>query len=87
MRYRFIVRSQIVIFKRIGVEPDRTTLANWMIKMGVLVQPLINRLSEIANEQSILHMDDLGTPLRGKRRFKCLTNRAKPHKVKAICGC
>ena len=38
------------MFKRIGVELDRTTLANWMIKMGVLVQPLINRLSEIANE-------------------------------------
>jgi len=52
---------QIAIFKRIGVELDRTTLANWMIKMGVLVQPLINRLSEIANEQSILHMDE--TPL------------------------
>jgi len=57
---------QIAIFKRIGIELDRTTLANWMIKMGVLVQPLINRLSEIANEQSVLHMDDLGTPLWGK---------------------
>jgi transposase len=52
---------QIAIFKRIGIELDRTTLANWMIKMGVLVQPLINRLSEIANEQSVLHMDE--TPL------------------------
>jgi transposase len=52
---------QIAIFKRIGIELDRTTLANWMIKMGVLVQPLINRLSEIANEQSILHMNE--TPL------------------------
>jgi len=41
---------QIAIFKRIGVELDRTTLANWMIN-------------------------------------RCLTNRAKPHKVKAICGC
>ena len=28
---------QIAIFKRIGVELDRTTLANWMIKMGALV--------------------------------------------------
>ena len=52
---------QIAIFKRIGVELDRTTLANWMIKMGALVQPLINRLSEIINEQSVLHMDE--TPL------------------------
>ena len=52
---------QIAIFKRIGVELDRTTLANWMIKMGDLVQPLINRLSEFINEQSVLHMDE--TPL------------------------
>jgi transposase len=52
---------QIAIFKRIGVELDRTTLANWMIKMGILLQPLINRLSEFINEQSVLHMDE--TPL------------------------
>jgi transposase len=51
----------IRIFKRIGIELDRTTLANWMIKMGKLVQPLINRLFDIANEQSVLHMDE--TPL------------------------
>jgi transposase len=52
---------QIAIFKRIGIELDRTTLANWMIKIGALVQLLINRLSEIANEQSVPHMDE--TPL------------------------
>jgi transposase len=52
---------QVAIFKRIGIELDRTTLANWMIKMGALVQPLINRLSEFVNEQSVLHMDE--TPL------------------------
>ena len=52
---------QIAIFKRIGIELDRTTLANWMMKMGALVQPLINRLSELINEQTVLHMDE--TPL------------------------
>jgi len=52
---------QIAIFKRIGIELDRTTLANWMIKMGSLVQPLINRLQDFCAEQSILHMDE--TPL------------------------
>ena len=52
---------QISMFKRIGVELDRGTLANWMIKLGSLVQPLINRLQEIACEQSVLHMDE--TPL------------------------
>jgi len=49
---------QIAIFKRIGIELDRTTLANWMMKMGALVQPLINRLSELINEQTVLHMDE-----------------------------
>ena len=52
---------QVAMFKRIGVELDRGTLANWMIKLGALVQPLMNRLQEIACEQSILHMDE--TPL------------------------
>lgn len=52
---------QIAMFRRIGVELDRTTLGNWMIKMGRLVQPLINRLQDVATEQNILHMDE--TPL------------------------
>lgn len=52
---------QISMFKRIGVELDRGTLAHWMIKLGALVQPLINRLQEMAGEQSVLHMDE--TPL------------------------
>ena len=52
---------QINIFKRIGVELDRTTLANWMIKMGSLVQPLINRLQDVCEEQAVLHVDE--TPL------------------------
>ena len=52
---------QINSFKRIGIELDRSTLANWMIKLGQLTQPLINRLQEIACEHSTLHMDE--TPL------------------------
>jgi len=52
---------QINIFKRIGVELDRTTLANWMIRMGGLIQPLINLMRETCAEQSVLHMDE--TPL------------------------
>lgn len=52
---------QVTMFSRIGVEVDRTTLANWMIKLGELVQPLINLLLERAREQSVLHMDE--TPL------------------------
>lgn len=49
---------QVEVFKRIGIELDRTTLANWMIRCGELIQPLINRISEQLLEQSVLHMDE-----------------------------
>jgi transposase len=49
---------QTEIFKRIGVEIDRTTLANWMVKCGQLAQPLINLLHEKMLEQHILHADE-----------------------------
>jgi len=41
---------QVSQFARLGVELDRTTLANWMVKCGELVQPLINRLTELILE-------------------------------------
>jgi transposase len=49
---------QLAMFKRIGVELDNTTLANWMIKCGELVQPLINLLQEKMQQQATLHMDE-----------------------------
>jgi transposase len=49
---------QAQIFKRFGVELDRTSLANWMIKCGILIQPLINLMYERAREGSLLYMDE-----------------------------
>lgn len=49
---------QSEIFKRIGVELDRTNLANWMIQCGQLVQPLINLIIEHIQQQSVIHMDE-----------------------------
>lgn len=49
---------QTAIFKRIGVEMDRTTLANWMVHCGKLVQPLINLLHENMLAQPLLHADE-----------------------------
>ena len=37
---------QSSILGRFGIEMDRSTLANWMVKCGQLVQPLINRIEE-----------------------------------------
>lgn len=49
---------QSEIVKRIGIELDSTTLANWMIRCGALVQPLINLLHERILEQLVLHADE-----------------------------
>ncbi len=49
------------IFKRSGIQLDRTNLANWMIRCGTLIQPLINLLQERVLKQPVIHMDE--TPL------------------------
>jgi len=49
---------QSEIFKRCDIELNRTTLANWMVRCGELVQPLINRLEEQLLNAPVLHMDE-----------------------------
>jgi transposase len=49
---------QSELFKRIGIELDRTNFANWMVKCGELTQPLINLLQEHALEQPVIHIDE-----------------------------
>lgn len=49
---------QISQFARLGVALDRTTLANWMIRCGKLVQPLINRLTEQILDEPVIGMDE-----------------------------
>ncbi len=49
---------QIKIFERLGVDLDRSTLANWMIRCGELVQPLVNLMTERILEQPWVHMDE-----------------------------
>ncbi|TVZ39053.1 transposase [Alteromonadaceae bacterium 2753L.S.0a.02] len=46
------------MFKRIGIELDRTNMANWMVKCGELVQPLINLLADHLHSQPCLHVDE-----------------------------
>ncbi len=45
-------------FKRLGIVLDRTNLANWMIRCGTLIQPLINLLQERVVESPVIHMDE-----------------------------
>ena len=49
---------QCEIFRRIGFEVDRTTLASWMIRSGQLLQPLVNLLRERLLAQPVVHMDE-----------------------------
>jgi transposase len=49
---------QSEMFKRINIELDRSNLANWMMKCGDLVQPLINLLQEQLLDRPFIHMDE-----------------------------
>jgi transposase len=45
-------------FARIGLELSRTTLATWVVRLGELVQPLINLLRDELLAQPYLLMDE-----------------------------
>lgn len=49
---------QETILQRIGVAIPRATLANWMIKAGMLVQPIINLLRDRLLAYDIIQMDE-----------------------------
>ena len=68
---------QSEMFKRIGVEPDRSNLANWMMKCGELIQPLINLLQDQLSARSLVHMDEttlqvLNEPGKAAQSKSCL---------------
>lgn len=46
------------IFKRYGLDLSRTTLANWMILSGHLIQPLINLIRDHMLEYGYIQMDE-----------------------------
>ena len=49
---------QETILQRIGVDIPRATLANWMIRAGTLIQPLINLLQDRLLAYDIIQMDE-----------------------------
>lgn len=49
---------QETILQRIGVDIPRATLANWMIGVGTLVQPLINLMRDRLLDYDIIQMDE-----------------------------
>ena len=49
---------QVGQLARLGLEAPRQTLANWMVRCGALVQPLINLLRDRLLESHYLRMDE-----------------------------
>lgn len=49
---------QETILRRIGVDIPRATLANWMIRSGTLIQPLINLMRDQLLDYDIIQMDE-----------------------------
>lgn len=49
---------QETILRRIGVDIPRATLANWMIRSGMLIQPLINLMRDQMLDYDIIQMDE-----------------------------
>ncbi len=45
-------------FKRLDIPLNRSTLANWMIKAGLLIQPLINLMRDSMLDYDIVQMDE-----------------------------
>jgi transposase len=46
------------IFQRLGVDVSRATLASWMVKMGALVEPLMERIREEIRGNSFVQCDE-----------------------------
>lgn len=46
------------IFARAGVEIARSTLADWVGRCGLVLQPLVNAMRESLHQQAVLHADE-----------------------------
>ena len=49
---------QETLFKRLNIDISRATLANWVIRAGQLIQPLIDRLARELLTGRLIHMDE-----------------------------
>ena len=54
----FQLYRQESVLRRIALELSRATLARWMIRVGVQIQPLINPLCDQILENDIVQMDE-----------------------------
>jgi len=55
------LHRQEAIFRRLGIELPRNTLASWMVRCGELIEPLIQQLEQQLPASSVIHCDE--TPM------------------------
>lgn len=46
------------IFERLGLDLSRATLAHWMVKMGELVEPLVERIRDDVRRSAVVQCDE-----------------------------
>lgn len=68
------LNRQEKIFARAGFEIPRSTLADWVGRCGVALQPLVNALREALHQQAVVHADE--TPVAMLMPGKKKTHRA-----------
>lgn len=66
---------QSEIYAREGMELDRSTLAEWVGKMGFLLSPLAEAIGEHARAGETIHADDTPVPVLDPGRGKTKTGR------------
>ena len=57
-QYGLPLYRQESLFKQYGIELNRSTMADWMIKCSTLFKPLIERLKAIQLEQPVIQADE-----------------------------
>ena len=66
---------QTKFFDRHGIELPRSTLTDWMLALGLITQPLIERMGEWLKTTDILASDDTPMPWQNERVGKTTTAR------------
>jgi len=66
---------QSKFFDRHGIELPRSTLTDWMLALGLVTQPLVERMGELLKTLDILGSDDTPMPWQNERVGKTTTAR------------
>lgn len=66
---------QTKFFDRHGIELPRSTLTDWMLALGLITQPLVERMGEWLKTTDILASDDTPMPWQNERVGKTTTAR------------